>query len=178
MNKGYVILAAIALLLLVSSCDFFRGLAGRPGSAEIQRKRALIEQVEVQKAAYRDSVERARLDSVARQERYVADSLYALDTLTRCGKLRKLSALSGIPRTALHQRCCVVVGAFANPKNAEKLAGRYRDAGYASSVVAYRNGLNAVFVAPSDRITECLDAYRGIIRLPFASKECWILVKE
>jgi hypothetical protein len=178
MNKGYVILAAIALLLLVSSCDFFRGLAGRPGSAEIQRKRALIEQVEAQNAARRDSLEKARLDSIARQERYVADSLYAVDTLTRCGKLRKLSALSGIPRSAVHKRCCIVVGAFANPKNAEKLSGRYRDAGYESYVVVYRNGLNAVFVAPSDKITGCFESYRGIVRLPFASKESWILVKE
>ena len=174
MKKIPVILAAVMLLLGVSSCDFFRSLAGRPGSAQIQQKRVLIQKAE----ARRDSLEQARLDSVARAERFAADSLYALDTLGRSGLLRKASAFSNISRSSLENRYYLVVGAFSNANNAQRLCARYVDAGYRSLVFCYRSGLNAVFVAPSDNIVETLAAYRGVVQLPFASKQTWVLVNE
>ena len=178
MNKVPVILAAVVLLLGISSCDFFRGIAGRPRSAQINEKRARIELAEAAKAARRDSVEKARLDSAARAEQYAADSLYALDSLTRCGKLRKASSVSNIPMKALKSRWYVVAGAFANEANAKRLAARFDDAGFETELLKYRSGLNAVLVAPSDRIPETFGAYRRIIKLPFASNQCWVLVNE
>ena len=169
-----VILSAALLLLSVSSCDFFRSLAGRPGSEQIRQKRELIERAE----ACRDSLERALLDSVARSERYAADSLYAVDTLTRSGKLRMASAIRSIPGKNLRHRYNIVVGAFSQPANAERLAGRFKAAGFEAEIFRYYGGMNAVFVAPCDRITEAMEAYRAVARLPFASDQTWILVND
>ena len=45
-------------------------------------------------------------------------------------------------------------------------------------VFRYYSGLNAVFVSPCNRVTEAFEAYRSVMRLPYASKETWILVNE
>ena len=173
-KKVFTLFAAALLLLSVSSCDFFRTLAGRPGSAQIRQKQELILRAE----ACRDSVERARLDSVARAERYVADSLYAVDTLTRSGRLRKASAIKSIPQKNLTHRYSLVVGAFSHPGNAERLVKRYSDAGFEALAFRYYGGTNAVFVAPCNRITEALESFRAVKKLPFASSQTWILVNE
>lgn len=173
-KKTLTILSAALLLLCVSSCDFFRTLAGRPGSEQIRQKRELIERAE----ACRDSIERARLDSVARSERYVADSLYAMDTLMRSGRLRKASAIKSVPRKNLKHRYNIVAGAFSQPANAERLAGRFRSAGFEAELFGYYGGMNAVLVAPCDRITDALESYRAVMKLPSASAQTWILVNE
>ncbi len=174
MNKVSAILSLAALLLAVSSCDFFRCIAGRPGSAELQQKRERIEKMEVR----RDSVERARIDSVIMAEKAAADSLYAVDTLTRRGLLRKASAVKRISASQLANRYYIVAGAFSKPANADRLAQRYADAGVESLVFRYTSGLCGVFVAPSDRVAEALVSYRKVMQLPFASHQAWILVNE
>ncbi|MBR3076240.1 MAG: SPOR domain-containing protein [Bacteroidales bacterium] len=178
MSKVSVFIALTVLALAVSSCDFFRTLAGRPVSAEIAAKRARIESAEARKAAYRDSVIQARLDSAARAERCIADSLYATDTLSSNGLLRKASTIKGVSRKSLDHRFYVVAGAFSQQANAERLAARYADAGVQSMVVSRFGHLNAVLLAPCDKIADALDAYRQVKSLPFASRQSWILVNE
>ncbi len=178
MRKIVSIAIAALLIVLVSSCDFFRGLAGRPGSAYIQEKRARIELKESREAAVRDSLEKVRRDSVARAERFAADSLFAMDTLSKAGRLRKLSSYKTIPHSALRSRYCVVAGAFSQEGNAKRLASKYADAGLEAWICRYRSGLDAVFVAPCDDIVQALDAYRKVLHQPFSSKEVWILVNE
>lgn len=174
MNKVSVILALLLAAMAFSSCDFFRHLAGRPDSAQIAQKRELIEQADARKAFLRDSVEAVRLA----EERYVADSLYALDTLRRAGRLNQSSKIKSIPRKNLEYRYYIVAGAFSKPENAEKLCNRYRDAGFEAIPFRYYGSITAVFVAPGNRIPEALEAYRRIQKLPFASTHEWILVDE
>ena len=174
MNKVSLILLLALMAFAVNSCDFFRVLAGRPVSAEIEGKRVLIERAE----ARRDSLEQVRLDSIARAERYVADSLYAVDTLTHSGLLRKASYYKRIPRAALDHRYYLVAGAFSQPANAERLASRYVAAGHEAFAFHYTGSLTAVFISPSNRIDETLEEYRAVMRLPFATKKTWVLVNE
>ena len=174
MNRVPVILALTLLIFGVCSCDFFRSLAGRPGSAEIAAKRVRIERAE----AYRDSVQQARLDSIALAERSAADSLHAEDTLTHIGKLRTASSFKNMNRSMLERRCYLVVGAFSQEDNARRLAARYESEGFETTIFRYRSGLNTVMVSPCDRIADVLEAYRKVKRLPFASKETWVLVNE
>ena len=173
-KKSIAFFAAALLLPSVSSCDFFRTLAGRPGSAEIRQKQELILRAE----ARRDSIERARLDSVARAERCVADSLYALDTLTKSGLLRMASSIRSIPQKNLKHRYYVVVGAFSRPENADRLTRRYEAAGFEAIAFRYYGNWSAVFVEPRERIADALAAYRRVIHQPLASDNTWILVNE
>lgn len=174
MNRVRLIFAFLILALGVSSCDFFRHLAGRPDSEEIAAKRALIEKA----AALRDSVDRARLDSAARAEKYVADSLFATDTLSGISALRGPSSLGRASSDLLPARYCIMAGAFANVTNAERLAARYEASGFRACLLRFKNGRSVVLVAPSDSIVEALDAYRRISKLDFASRGMWIIVNE
>ena len=60
--KGKVLISLALCSVMLSGCDFFRGLAGRPLSSEIEAKREKIE------LALREKEQR-RLDSLARISR-------------------------------------------------------------------------------------------------------------
>ena len=61
MKKTYILLALV-VMSTVTGCDFFRKLAGRPTSEEIESKR--LEIIMAQKA-----VEQARLDSLKMEQK-------------------------------------------------------------------------------------------------------------
>lgn len=178
MKRLSFILAALLLLSGVSSCDFFRGLAGRPLSSDIEAKRARIELAQKREEAFRDSLERARKDSVLRVQQFLADSTYAADSLLKAGRLRRASSIRNIPSAKLKDRYYVVVGAFSQESNATRLVEKYRNAGFRAEAFRYSSGTMAVFVEPSPRITDAMDAFRRIKVLPFAPKEAWILINE
>ena len=167
-------IAVLLLMLSAASCDFFRVIAGRPTSAELSEKRERIAAAEQQRLIR----EQERLDSIARADRYRADSLYALDTLSHAGKLRYVSSLKSLPGKLVEKRYSVVVGAFSSEDNARRLSGRYAAEGLTGGILRSRNGLHTVYVCPCDSITVAMDAYRRVRKLPFGSKETWILVNE
>ena len=177
MRQCALITACVALLFLVSGCDFFRTLAGRPTSAEIEAKRERLELAQQREAHARDSVDRARRDSVLRV-RQAADSLHALDTLVSLGKYHKASSYRNIPQAKLRTRYAMVGGVFSNEDNAGRLKARYEAEGYEAYVLKYYSGLCAVLVGPCDKIADALGTYRATRSLPFRSDQSWILVNE
>ena len=72
--KRSIILLLSASMLMLTGCDFFRTLAGRPTSAEIEARR--IEIMRAEEAALQ-----ARLDSMKVAEQDMRDSLDALDSI-------------------------------------------------------------------------------------------------
>ena len=178
MKRLTSVLALALLLFLAGGCDFFRTLAGRPTSSEIEAKRARIEQRSLREAAVRDSINQARLDSAAAVQRAAADSLHALDTLIHIGKYHKASSYSNIPQSRLRSRYALVVGVFSSAPNAEKLALRYQASGYDAYVLKYYSTLSAVLVNPCNKIAEALEAYRKVRSIPNGPKEVWVLVNE
>jgi len=178
MKKLTTVFAFALLLCLAGGCDFFRTLAGRPTSAQIEAKRVRIEQRELRQAAVRDSINQARLDSAAAVQRAAADSIHALDTLIHIGKYHKASSYSNIPQSRLRSRYALVVGVFSSAPNAEKLALRYQDMGYDAYVLKYYSTLSAVLVNPCNKVAEALVAYRKLRQIPNGPKEVWVLVKE
>lgn len=178
MNKVPVLLCLAVLLCLVSGCDFFRTLAGRPTSRDLEARRAAIEQVQERRAAVADSLERARKDSIARAERAVADSLHAIDTLVSIGKYHAVSSYRNIPASRLKARYSVVVGVFSNDANARRMLSKYENEGFEGYVLHYRSSLMAVVVSPCDKVAEALEAYRKVRRLPFSSVQTWVIVNE
>lgn len=73
MRRFFIILLCAAAVLC-SGCDVFRKLAGRPTSADIEARRAAIEAVQ-------EAEHQARMDSLAKVEKQLADSLAVLDSL-------------------------------------------------------------------------------------------------
>ena len=77
MKQSYILLA-LAVMMTVTGCDFFRRLAGRPTSEYIEEKK--LEILRAEEAAARE-----RLDSLQQEQQAVRDSIAALDSLKQQG---------------------------------------------------------------------------------------------
>ena len=69
-----VILLISVSLFMVTGCDFFRTLAGRPTSEDIERKKVEILKEE-------QALLQARLDSIRLEQQMGQDSIAALDSI-------------------------------------------------------------------------------------------------
>ncbi len=169
--KRTALFALTVFALLACGCDFFRGLAGRPTSAEINEKRAAIEAVKAEAAAR----EQVRRDSLRVIEKAAADSVTALSRLEASGV--KLIPVSEIG-TVYGDMCAgysIVVGSFKSVANAERMAANVRDSGYSASVLRFSNGMAAVAVEPRTKIADAVAAYEKVKSEKFCPKDAWIL---
>jgi hypothetical protein len=177
----------------VSGCDFFRKVAGRPTSADIQEKKILIERHEEEKLALemeqeRIRVEKARLDSIAEvehlrtlaEETVRKDSLNALDQLSNEKVLMyPLSTFKGLSSGEISHRYHIILGSFKEESNADKLIRQIMDKSDFEPVkLSFLNNRTAVGVCPSNKLTEIVDVIDDVRACPFCPKDAWILVNE
>ena len=169
------ILYLVLALSVLTGCDGFRRLAGRPTSADLARKRAILEQWEAyHRQAAADSLRLAELAEVARQE--AADSLAALDSLQQIdGKMLDLKAMGGVSDSGLDNRYYIIVGSFANSDNAEAYLRRSREAGYAGTLIPFRNGYTAVGVCPTDHLPTAISSLKTVRSESLFPADAWIL---
>lgn len=182
MKKSYIIILLAAALML-SGCDFFRKVAGRPTSEDIEVKRAEIARVEELKAreqARQDSIRVAQEQARLAQEQAVKDSLDALAALKEkeC-MMYDLASLKGLSSGELDSRYCVVVGSFKDVANADKFIERVsKDTLMQPIKVRFRTGMVAVGVCPRNRVAEIADLIDDVRAKSFCPKDAWILVNE
>ena len=177
MRKNFIIVV-LALVTLLSSCDFIRTIAGRPTSAQIEQMRQ--EQMAAQEARHQ-----ATLDSLAKVEKQMADSLEALekhllDSLSQAqGTVLNPAKLGGLYTTKLEAKYCIVVGAFRNRAYAERKLTQCKEAGYNSaSIISFRNGLMAVAVCPSDSLAETVKTLKQLRGQGICPPDSWILINQ
>ena len=169
------LILALAALVLVSSCDFVRTLAGRPTSAQ-------LEQIRKNRMAAEEARHQARLDSMARAEKNLAEALAAreaqlLDSLTQAkGTVLNPSKLGGLFTTKLENKYYIVVGAFRNRSNAERKLTQCNQAGYTGTIISFRNGLLAVAVLPSNNLEETLKTLKKMRGTEVCPQDGWILM--
>lgn len=176
MKKSFIFLVICALLL--QGCDFVRTLAGRPTSAQ-------VEQLRLEQLAAEEARVQARLDSLVRAEKQLADSLAALeahllDSLYQTkGTVLNSAKLGGLFTTKLETRYCIVVGAFRGRYYAERKLKACKEAGYESAaIISFRNGLLAVAILPSNDLNDTLKTLRELRGTGVCPKDSWILVNE
>lgn len=172
--KGIILALALGVVLL-SSCDFLRKVAGRPTSAEIAVVREKVAQEEAARAkAVADSI--AAVEAARKRE---ADSLAALETLrTVPGLAFSISSLGGIYGARPEGKYMIIVGAFANPAYASKKAASCGQEGYPACIVHFRSGLRSVGICRTDdpvMVTDTLEKLRGSGVCP---PKAWILINE
>lgn len=154
--KRSVMLLMLATVFVVTGCDFFRVLAGRPTSDEINAKR--IAMMKAEEAALQ-----AHLDSIAKVEeearKIAQDSIDAQAYIDENGViLNAASRLGGISEDGLYDlssgtRYRVVLGSFKDRNNALKLMALVSDSGdFWPHLIDFRTGIVAVAACPSDRI--------------------------
>lgn len=183
MKRTYI-LVLLVLMLAVSGCDFFRKVAGRPTSADLEEKKVKIAHVEARKAE--QAREQARLDSLEAekervrmaQEMAARDSVAALEVLkTQKCMMYDLSSLKGLASGALDHRYYVVVGSFKDEANADKFLSKVAaEPGMEPVKICFRNKMIAVGVAPRNMIAQMPAVMEDVRAKSFCPKDAWILV--
>ena len=172
--KKFHIIALIALMLILSGCDFMRRLAGRPTSEDIEYKR--VELLRAEEAALQ-----ARLDSLRQvEEKMLQDSLNALDSIRQLGgSILNPASLGGLFATKLESRYYIILGSFRARSNAEGLFKVAKDAGYKPALITFgKGGLIAVGVSPVNRLQDAMTALTEVKKEKFCPSDVWILVNE
>ena len=171
MKKVLAMAALAASICLLGGCDFFRQLAGRPTSRDIEAKRLRIER--------EAEAHQRRLDSLKLVQKQISDSLATLDSLRNAKEsmvsTRQLATNRGYD---LPYRYYVIIGSYSSPANAERQAGKAEAAGYPVTQIPFRNGFIAVGVCPSNSLTEVYASLRKLRSERFCPKDAWILNNE
>ncbi len=172
--KKISIVALIFTASVVCGCDFFRSLAGRPTSDEINARRTAIELAEKEQARA-DSV---RLAEKAAAEKNERDSLSALSRIDSLGiSVITISSLGGV-ENVFSEVYAIVVGSFKSASNAAGMAEKVSEAGYPAVILTFKNGMSAVTVAPCRSISDAVEAYGKVRNEKFCPKDAWILKNE
>lgn len=172
MKQSYILLA-LAVMMTVTGCDFFRKIAGRPTSEYIEEKKLEILRDE-------EAAARARLDSLQQEQQAVRDSIAALDSLKQQGgTILNPTKLGGLFATKLESRYYIIVGTFRARSNAETLLREVADNGdYAPALISFRNGMIAVGVCPRNKIADAVAALDLVRNEAFCPSDVWILLNE
>ena len=157
MRKISLIILAVVGLTLVSGCDFFRILAGRPTSKDIEAKRQFIEQEE--------NLHLQRLEKVKSIQKEIADSLTALDSVRKSVSAKTaVKTVSLNPDVKVTARYHIILGSFSSVENAEKLKSKVEKAGYTAALLNYKNGFTAgVGISPRARVRDLRKDSKGVV---------------
>ena len=144
-----LIVTLMAAALLLTGCDFFRSLAGKPTSKDLERMR-------------QEALEQERLQ----RERDSLDRVRALEL-----EQARAAAENPLDNT---ERYHVILGSFKVEGNAEKMYAALEKNGYKPLVLEFNNGFEAVSVAAYDDYREALRAMEDIKEYPFCPEDVWI----
>ncbi len=146
-----LIITLAAAMMLLTGCDFFRSIMGKPTSKDIERMR-------------QEAVEQAR-----RQR--IKDSLAAIE-LSKAQEQQKQSQENLLDESA--GRYHVILGSFKVDGNAEKMYALLEKNGYSPRVIRFNNGFEAVSVAAYDNYREALKAMYDVMEFEFCPEDVWI----
>lgn len=159
------ILVLLLAAVLLSGCDFFRKIAGRPLSADIEAKRELIQ---CEQAAHQRRL--AALDSL---NKHIADSLAHLDSIKLSSKAVIASRpLSQNTLSQLIHQYYIIIGAFGQASNADKAVLKASTEGLDPIIIEYANGTKAVGVKATDKLSEAYILLDQVVKL---YPDAWIL---
>ena len=180
MKKSYILILLAAMFMLVG-CDFFRKVAGRPTSEDIEAKRVEIARVEAQKArekAVQDSIAAAQEQARIAAEMAVKDSVDALASLKDKGcMMHNLASLKGLSSGDLQHRYYLVVGSFKDASNADRFIKKVsKDPEMEPVKVRFRTGMVAVAVCPRNKVAQMPAVVDEVRAKSYCPKDAWILV--
>ena len=149
MTRRFLILVALlSVTLVVTGCDFFRVLAGRPTSKEIEAKRA-----EILRSAQDDK-----------------DSLQVVKP--------EMTEPVPVHPTGEKKRFYVIMGAFSSRENAEKYAERIKSFGYEPEFFGFTEGRTAVGIGGTDDPEEAKAFMKELKGQDFCPEGVWILDRK
>ena len=147
-----IVSVLLSAALLVTGCDFFRVLAGRPTSKEIEAKR-----VEILRASVRNNHAAKKDKDAAQQD-------------------DGPSAGSGIGKEK--KRFYVIMGAFSSRENAERYAEKIKEYGYEPEYFGFTEGRTAVGIGGTDDPEEAKAFMNKLKGQDFCPGGVWILDRK
>lgn len=148
----------LSVTVMVTGCDFFRVLAGRPTSKEIEAKR-----VEILSSAVRQSQDSVRIDR----------SPVKPGVTEETASVRPAGTTSGEKK-----RFYVIMGAFSSRENAERYAERIKTFGYEPEFFGFTEGRTAVGIGGTDDAEQAKAFMRELKGQDFCPDGVWILDRK
>ncbi|MBR5660867.1 MAG: SPOR domain-containing protein [Bacteroidales bacterium] len=153
-----VVVIMLSVALLATGCDFFRVLAGRPTSKDIEAKRSAILQ-----ESYAAATEQSEEVKEEVKEEVVpsvpADS-------------------QPVVKTGEKKRFYVIMGAFSSRENADRYAARIKGYGYEPEFFGFTEGRTAVGIGGTDDQEEAKAFMRELKGQDFCPEGVWILDRK
>ena len=195
MTRRFLILVALlSVTMVVTGCDFFRVLAGRPTSKEIEAKRAeILRSAQDDKVVAQDDKVVAQDDkgSVPQQNQ---DSVQVVKPETAASERQddgqrphsaaaeqseaRMDAAVPVRPAGEKKRFYVIMGAFSSRENAEKYAERIKSFGYEPEFFGFTEGRTAVGVGGTDDPEEAKAFMRELKGQDFCPEGVWILDRK
>ena len=165
-----VIVLVLSVAFMATGCDFFRVLAGRPTSKDIEAKRE-----QILRSAQDDKVT-APSDTVASTEQPVATGQDEAkpDTVAH----ERPTGPQTVPKTGEQKRFYVIMGAFSSRENAEKYAARIKGFGYEPEFFGFTEGRTAVGIGGTDDQEEAKAFMKELKGQDFCPEGVWILDRK
>ena len=152
----------LAVALSVTGCDFFRTLAGRPTSREIEAKRAII--------SHQESATQ-KVDEAA----VPADTVQVVTEPVEEAAPVKEKTVEKKPSADGRKRYYVVIASFSNPDNAKKSLARMADKGYQGEILGLKGGFYGVGLCGTDDEQEAKESLKELKRQDFCPAGIWII---
>lgn len=188
MRKSVLLL--IWAMLVLTGCDFFRVVAGRPTGKEVEAMKTelLVRLKEDEARQEAMKLEQARKDSLERmEEKRVKDEKDSIDAVNYMAGnkvvLHKVSRLGGISSDQVPEGVGVlyrvIVGSYREEANAKAMAGRISEAGdFCPHLIYLRSGMIAVATCPTDRIARAVAGLKSLRTHAVCPADAWILKVE
>ena len=132
---------------MLTSCDFFRSLAGKPTSKDIERMRI---EAQAKKQRQLDSINKAKADSLA------------------------LIAAMEAEKNDLKERFYVVLGSFKVQGNAERMYQFLEKNNYTPRTIRFKNGFELVSAASTNNLQEALKIMDELLAFEYCPDDVWV----
>lgn len=149
MRTVRVVSMLLIAMTLLSGCDFFRSLLGKPTSKDIERMRIEAE-AQARKQRQLDSINKAKAE---------ADAIEA-------ARLQSLKSLD--------KRFYVILGSFKVEDNATKMYAFLEKNGYTPKTIRFKNGFDLVAVASFDNLQEALREMDKLLEFEYCPEDVWV----
>ncbi|MBO7575668.1 MAG: SPOR domain-containing protein [Bacteroidales bacterium] len=196
MRKAIIIVAFAVTACLLQGCDFFRVLAGRPTSREIEEKRKAILLLDA--VLPQNQTDTVQVDALTEPAVDTpAETLPATEpakepatnqevkqevkqpTTGSTGGIRVSTRKADTfadPKPAY--RYYVMIGTFGSRDNAVRLSGKAGEAGYPVTLLPFANGMTTVAVCPTNDFGDVCAALEKLRKEAFCPKDACILKIE
>ncbi|MFA5325738.1 MAG: SPOR domain-containing protein [Bacteroidales bacterium] len=160
MKTTRFLVVLLVTMMIISGCDFFRSLLGKPTSEDLE---LIAYQKEVAAKAKADSINNIN-DNIIKVDTLIADN----------EKVVESKSIVKQPSSDFNYRYYVIVGSFKNYANAERFSKILLKKNYDVKNFKFKNGYNMVSILGSVDYHEANKKLNEMLESEICSDDIWI----